>query len=72
MNVETIKRVNKVIAQAIFLYENILEHQENVSQETVEERKADKVWISFLKSVSNLSRCKKILRRYRLLRFNLI
>ena len=41
-----VESVSKIIAQAISLYENLLEQQENVSSETIEERLADKAWIS--------------------------
>ncbi|MDZ8054349.1 MAG: hypothetical protein RMX68_028730 [Aulosira sp. ZfuVER01] len=38
--------VSRVIGEAISLYENLLEQQEKVHQETVEDREADKAWIS--------------------------
>ncbi len=41
-----VESASKIIAQAISLYENLLEQQENVSSETIEERFADKAWIS--------------------------
>lgn len=41
-----VESVSKIITQAISLYENLLEQQENVSEETIEERLADKAWIS--------------------------
>jgi len=41
-----VESVNKIIAQAISLYENLLEQQEHVSSETIEERFAEKAWIS--------------------------
>lgn len=37
---------SRVIVEAISLYENLLEQQEKVHQETVEEREADKAWIA--------------------------
>ena len=41
-----IKSASQVIAQAISLYENLLEQQEKAHQGTLEEREADKTWIS--------------------------
>lgn len=41
-----IESASQVIAQAISLYENLLEQQEKAHQETLEEREADKAWIS--------------------------
>ncbi|KST61999.1 hypothetical protein [Mastigocoleus testarum] len=41
-----IKSVSHVIDQAISLYENLLEQQEKAHQGTLEEREADKTWIS--------------------------
>ncbi|WP_066376059.1 dynamin family protein [Anabaena sp. CA = ATCC 33047] len=40
-----VETASRVISQAILLYENLLEQQEKVHQETVEEREAEKVWI---------------------------
>uniref|UniRef100_UPI00117778E7 dynamin family protein n=1 Tax=Calothrix rhizosoleniae TaxID=888997 RepID=UPI00117778E7 len=37
---------SQIIAAAISLYENLLEQQEKAHQETLEEREADKIWIS--------------------------
>lgn len=41
-----VESVSKIAAQAISLYENLLEQQEHVSSETTEERLAEKEWIS--------------------------
>ncbi|MDJ0676530.1 MAG: dynamin family protein [Calothrix sp. MO_167.B42] len=41
-----VKSASQVIAAAISLYENLLEQQEKAHQETLEEREADKIWIS--------------------------
>ena len=41
-----VESASKVIAEAISLYENLLVQQENAHQETIEQRLADKAWIS--------------------------
>ncbi len=41
-----VESASKIITQAISLYENLLEQQEHISEETIEERLADKAWIS--------------------------
>ncbi|WP_243713865.1 dynamin family protein [Nostoc sp. 106C] len=41
-----VESASRVIGEAISLYENLLEQQEKVHQETLEEREADKAWIS--------------------------
>ncbi|MDY6898761.1 MAG: dynamin family protein [Cyanobacteriota bacterium] len=41
-----VESFHKIMAQAIALYENLLEQQKHASQETFEEREADKAWIS--------------------------
>ncbi len=41
-----VESASKIITQAISLYENLLEQQEHVSEESIEERLADKTWIS--------------------------
>lgn len=41
-----VESASKVIAQAISLYENLLEQQEQIHRETLEELEADKAWIS--------------------------
>jgi uncharacterized tellurite resistance protein B-like protein/signal recognition particle receptor subunit beta len=41
-----VESASRVIAEAISLYENLLEQQEKVHLETVEEREADKKWLS--------------------------
>lgn len=43
---ERVEMASTQFTQAISLYENLLEQQENVSSETIEERLADKAWIS--------------------------
>lgn len=40
-----VESANRVIAQAIALYENLIEQQERVHQETLEQREAEKAWI---------------------------
>ncbi len=41
-----VESASKVIAEAISLYENLLEQQEHISSETIEERLTEKAWIS--------------------------
>ncbi len=41
-----VESASRVIAQAIALYENLLEQQKKAHNETLEQREADKVWIS--------------------------
>ncbi len=43
---ERVEMASTQIAQAISLYENLLLQQENAHQETIEQRLADKAWIS--------------------------
>ncbi|AFY58051.1 hypothetical protein Riv7116_5684 [Rivularia sp. PCC 7116] len=43
---ERVEMASTQIAQAISLYENLLEQQENAHQETIEQLLADKAWIS--------------------------
>ena len=40
-----IESVSRIIADAISLYENLLEQQEKAEQETIEQRQAEKAWI---------------------------
>ncbi|WP_193197036.1 dynamin family protein [Nostoc sp. MG11] len=40
-----VESASRIIAQAIALYENLLEQQEKAHNETLEQREADKVWI---------------------------
>ncbi|MEH1996571.1 dynamin family protein [Nostoc sp.] len=40
-----VESASRVINEAISLYENLLEQQEKVYQETLEEREADEIWI---------------------------
>ena len=41
-----VESASRVIAQAISLYENLLEQQEKAHHETLEQREAEKAWIS--------------------------
>ena len=41
-----VESASRVIAQAILLYENLLEQQKKVHKETLEQREADKAWIA--------------------------
>lgn len=41
-----VESASRVIAEAIALYENLLEQQEKAHNETLEQREADKAWIS--------------------------
>lgn len=43
---EKVTSVSRAIAQAISLYENLLQEQEKVHQETLEQREAEKAWIA--------------------------
>ena len=40
-----VESASRVIAQAIALYENLLEQQEKAHNETLEQREAEKIWI---------------------------
>ncbi|WP_375473055.1 hypothetical protein [uncultured Nostoc sp.] len=40
-----VESASRVIAQAIALYENLLEQQEKAHNETLEQREAEKMWI---------------------------
>jgi hypothetical protein len=40
-----VESASRVIAQAIALYENLLEQQEKAHKETLEQREAEKMWI---------------------------
>ncbi|WP_228013168.1 hypothetical protein [Nostoc edaphicum] len=40
-----VESTSRVIAQAIALYENLLEQQEKAHNETLEQREAEKMWI---------------------------
>ncbi len=43
---DRVESASRVIAQAILLYENLLEQQKKVHKETLEQREADKAWIA--------------------------
>lgn len=43
---QRVESAGQVIAQAISLYENLLQQQEKVHKETLEQRQAEKVWIA--------------------------
>ncbi|MCL6752093.1 hypothetical protein KBT16_14430 [Nostoc sp. CCCryo 231-06] len=45
MSESVLESPSGVIAQAIALYENLLEQQEKAHNETLEQREAEKMWI---------------------------
>lgn len=45
MSESVLESPSRVIAQAIALYENLLEQQEKAHNETLEQREAEKMWI---------------------------
>ena len=45
MSESILESPSQVIAQAIALYENLLEQQEKAHNETLEQREAEKMWI---------------------------